>query len=198
MRRMMVLVLLALGWVALGVAPAQACDVMEKPPGEQLREAQFVFSGTVTKATADPATSGKQTLYVVKVDSVFQGELERQVTISSPTRFRSCGLRGINVGDDYMFYAGSERQGILQARSYEGTTELTPQVRKNVVDVLGPGAAPGIAEDPESAEDTTAETTVVDEGKPPSMTSAVGPGLGLVALGLLGLLLSRALGRRTS
>ena len=59
MRRVMVLVLVALGCVLFSQAPAQACERPVPSMSKALAKSTFVFSGTVRKATS----AGDQTTY---------------------------------------------------------------------------------------------------------------------------------------
>ncbi len=96
MRRLMVLVLLALGWVALSPATAYACETPAAPRVKQLTNAEAVFTGTVAQVTANPADAGVTTLYVVTVDRVYKGtRVKSQVTVSSPAKRDRCGLVGV-------------------------------------------------------------------------------------------------------
>lgn len=195
MRRLMVLVLLALGWVALSPAPAAyACDTASPPRAKQLNQAEAVFTGTVKQVTADPADAGRTTLYVIEVDRVFKGEpIKTEVTVSSPARKARCGLVGVKQGNRYLFVAGSVTKGMFQARSFQGTQAINREVRSDLKKVLGQGEPPADARARSGADELT--TTRVDHTSAPSVANMVLPGLVLALVGCLVLVLARLFGR---
>ncbi|KQZ76095.1 hypothetical protein [Nocardioides sp. Root151] len=194
MRRLMVLVLLALGWVALSPATAYACDTPAPQRPQQLKQATAVFTGTVSQVTASPADAGVTTLYVVKVDRVYKGaRVTSEVTVSSPTKRDKCGLVGIRKGSRYLFVARSVTGADFQARSWQGTQAISPEVRADVEGVLGKGTLP--ADQQTTPEETEVTTQRVDDSAPPGATKAVAPGLLLALIGGVVLVLARFLGR---
>ncbi|QIX25254.1 hypothetical protein ncot_00620 [Nocardioides sp. JQ2195] len=195
MRRLMVIVLLALGWVALSPATAAyACDTASAPRAKQLTQAEAVFTATVKRVTADRAGAGATTLYVVEVDRVFKGErVNTEETVSSPTKRAKCGLVGVTEGNRYLFVAGQVTKGTFQARSFQGTQAINAEVRDDVERVLGEGTPPADAE--ERAADDALTTTRVDETSAPSVATMVVPGLVLALIGCLVLVLTRIFGR---
>lgn len=194
MRRLMVIVLLALGWVALSPATAAyACDTASAPRAKQLDQAEAVFTGTVKQVTADPADAGATTLYVVEVDRVFKGRsVNTEVTVSSPTKRAKCGLVGVEKGNRYLFVSGQVTKGMFQARSFQGTQAVNAEVRADVERVLGQGTPPADAQD---QADEGVTTTQVDESSAPSVARMVVPGLVLALIGCLVLVLTRFFGR---
>ncbi|KRF12414.1 hypothetical protein ASG90_15730 [Nocardioides sp. Soil797] len=191
----MVIVLLALGWVALSPATAAyACDTASAPRAKQLDQAEAVFTGTVKQVTADPADAGMTTLYVVEVDRVFKGKaVNTEVTVSSPAKKGKCGLVGVKKGNRYLFVSGQVTKGKFQARSFQGTQAINGEVRADVERILGEGAPPADAQ--EQATDDSATTTRVDDSSAPSVANMVVPGLVLALIGCLVLVLTRFFGR---
>lgn len=190
MRRLMALVLVALGCVLVTAAPAQACEVTPKRPQAQLQDADYVFSGKVVQS----ATSGRQATYTVDVRMIYKGEIDsHEVTVTSPTDTARCGLSRIREGRQYMFFAASRKNGVIDARSFQGTRELDPGTVRLVEQVYD-GQAPPRAT---GQDQPTGATTVLDDSEAPSVTSAILPGLILVAVGLVVLLGTRMLGRRS-
>ena len=190
MRRVMVLVLVALGCVLLTDAPAQACDRDVLPLPTALKRAGFVFSGTVEKVS----DVSRSTEYVVQVDRVYEGKVQEKATVVSPATKADCGLTGIRRGDDVMFVAQRGNGEVIRTRSYEGTRPLTPAVLAAVRTELGTGSKPA-SSTPDPA-DEPVEMTVVDDSEPMSLAKLALPGAVLLVGGLVTLVLARLLGRR--
>ena len=190
MRRVMVLVLVALGCVLFSGTPAQACERPVPPVAKALQSATFVFSGTVSKVTS----AGDQTTFAVTVDRAYQGRVDEEVMVITPRTEDDCGLTGIGRGDAVMFVVRDGSGDRFRTRSFEGTRALTGSVRAAVVDELGRGSKP-VAPAP-AAEEPPLEMVVLDSGSPMSFAALALPGGILVALGLLTLLLAQVLGRR--
>ncbi|MDN5893432.1 MAG: hypothetical protein L0H93_05350 [Nocardioides sp.] len=200
MRRLIVLVFLALGMtagamgmVALASAPAQACGVKAEPRAQQLRATPFIFSGKVT-AAEKVGFSRAKTRYTVQVDRVYRGSLQKTVTVLAPSTIRNCGLGKVRTGSSLMFLAEKGQGDELSTTSYLGTSTLNPQLRKNVEEAVGAGNPPEGATPPDS-DGTEPVGTRLDSSDPPSIVTAVAPGLGLIAIGILVLLLARLVGR---
>lgn len=187
MRRLIVLVFVTMGLVALGSAPAQACDVEPAPRAQQLKSTPFVFSGVVTEAKPVSSAPGT-TRYTVEVNRVYRGELGRTVTVSAPATVRDCGLRNVQQGTTLMFFAERADAELLRTQSSMGTSRLTQRARNSVEAALGRGTVP-------KQTDSDASGTVVDDSEPLSMTTAILPGAGLMVLGLLLLVVARVFGR---
>ena len=190
MRRVMVLVLVALGCVLFSQAPAQACDRPVPPLAKALQRASFVFSGDVTKVTS----AGDQTTYAVAVDRVYQGRVNEEAMVITPRSRADCGLSGIGRGDTVMFVTRDGSGDQFETQSFEGTRPLTASVRKAVVADLGRGGQP-VAPAP-AVEDPPLEMVVLDDGTPMSFAALALPGGVLIALGLVTLLVAQVLGRR--
>ena len=190
MRRVMVLVLVALGCVLFTTTPAHACDRPVPPVAKALQRATSVFSGTVDKVTS----AGDQTTYAVTVDRAYEGRVDQEVMVIAPRTKGDCGLTGIRRGDTVMFVARDGSGDRFQTRSFEGSRALTGSVRAAVVDEFGKGSKP--APPAPAAEEPPLEMVVLDDGAPWSFAALALPGGILVALGLLTLLLAQVLGRR--
>ena len=113
MRRVMVLVLVALGCVLFTAAPAQACDRPVPPVAKALQGSTSVFSGTVSKVTS----AGDQTTYAVTVDRAYQGRVDEEVMVIAPRTKGDCGLIGIRRGDKVMFVARDGSGDRFQTRA---------------------------------------------------------------------------------
>jgi hypothetical protein len=190
MRRVMVLVLLALGCVLFTEAPAQACERPVPSVSKALNRSSSVFSGTVRKVTS----AGDQTTYAVDVDRVYQGRVDQSVMVTAPRTKADCALRGFGRGDTVMFVTRHGSGDAFTTASFEGSRPLTRKVRAAVVDELGRGSKP-VPPAP-AAEEPPLEMIVVDNGQSMSFAALALPGGLLVALGLVLLLTAQILGRR--
>jgi len=190
MRRVMVLVLVALGCVLFTEAPAQACDRPVPSVSQALQRSKFVFSGTVRKVTS----AGDQTTYAVAVDRVYDGRVDESVMVTAPRTRADCALIGFGRGDEVMFVTRDGSGDRFTTTSFEGSRSLTPQVRAAVVDELGRGSRP-VPPEP-VVEEPPLEMIVLDDEDTPSFAALALPGGILVALGLVVLLTAQILGRR--
>lgn len=197
MRRLLALVLVTLGCVALTAPPAYACPRPVRPLPAQLEAAGSVFSGTVTAVTGTPGTGTEPVTYTVAVDRVFKGEVQAQTRVVSPATVARCGLQGVERRRTYLFVTSGTGAESLDATSELGTRRLSAQVRKQVIDTLGVGRLPLITEEPEEeAEEAT--LTRVSNAEPAGFLPVALPGVLLVAGSLLVLLLARFVGRGRS
>ena len=190
MRRVMVLVLVALGCVLFSEAPAQACERPVPSVSKALAKAKFVFSGTVQKVTS----AGDQTTYAVTVDRVYDGRVDESVMVTAPRTKADCALIGFGRGDRVMFVTRDGSGDKFTTSSFEGSRALTPAVRAAVVRELGRGSKP-VPPEP-AVEEPPLEMIVLDDGQSLSFAALALPGGILIALGLVTLLMAQILGRR--
>ena len=190
MRRVMVLVLVALGCVLFSEAPAQACERPVPSVSKALAKAKFVFSGTVQKVTS----AGDQTTYAVAVDRVYDGRVDESVMVTAPRSKADCALIGFGRGDRVMFVTRDGSGDKFTTSSFEGSRALTPAVRAAVVRELGRGSEP-VPPEP-AVEEPPLEMIVLDDGQSLSFAALALPGGILIALGLVTLLMAQILGRR--
>ena len=190
MRRVMVLVLVALGCVLFAEAPAQACERPVPSLSKALAKSKFVFSGTVRKVTS----AGDQTTYAVAVDRVYDGRVDESVMVTAPRTRADCALVGFRRGDRVMFVTRDGSGDAFTTSSFEGSRAFTPAVRAAVVDELGRGSKP-VPPAP-AVEEPPLEMIVLDDGQSMSFAALALPGGILVALGLVMLLTAQILGRR--
>jgi hypothetical protein len=190
MRRVMVLVLVALGCVLFTGTPAQACERPVPSVARALQKATFVFSGTVRKVTS----AGDQTTYAVVVDRVYDGRVDESVMVTAPRTKADCALSGFGRGDRVMFVTRDGSGDRFTTSSVEGSRALTPRVRAAVVDELGRGSKP-VPPEP-AVEEPPLEMIVLDDGHTASFAALALPGGILVALGLVVLLTAQIIGRR--
>jgi hypothetical protein len=188
--------------VVLGAgAPAGAAKPRTKAPAcppvtvrDSTKAAMAVFSGTVNDVQKGPRTDGQQgALYThtVTVDMVYQGNIDTEtVTVETDRNRAGCSLGALAVGTEYMFFVtGTGEPWVASGTS--GTRPSNETVVAQVERLLGPGSPP-IQPTPE-----TAVFTPVDLSEPPTFAQLAWPGAALVVVGLLGLLVVRALSRRS-
>ncbi|MGH3362084.1 MAG: hypothetical protein ACRDOM_06460 [Nocardioides sp.] len=131
------------GLVLLSPAPAWACSCAPPPTGaeEFTTSADVVIVGTIThrepppepvSSTLDPAT------YTVAVSRVMRGEAGPTTWVLSAMSGASCGLEGIELGEEYVVFADREG-GELWANGCGGTQLATPGFVADVEAVTGPG-----------------------------------------------------------
>lgn len=197
MRRLLALVLVALGCVTLTAPPAHACPRPARPLPAQLEAAGSVFTGTVTAVTGTPGTGTAPVAYTVSVDRVFKGEVQARTRVVSPATVARCGLQGIERRRAYLFVTTDTGNASLDATSDQGTRRLGAQLRRQVVDTLGIGRPPMAVDEPTEPPEGATLTRVRDSD-PVGFLPVALPGVLLVAGGLLVLLLTRLVGRGRS
>lgn len=183
--RLLALVLLACGVVGVSAAPAlAACPAPQQRTLEQhTMVADAIFTGTVTHREVD----GDSRVYTVAVERVYKGDVPAEATVSTPVKAAQCGLR-LDADADYVFLA-TATDGELSVDSRDGTAPATESRVGHLERLLGAGTP---AAEPEPAE----ATFTLVAGEKATLSRLAAPGLALVIVGLLGLLLVAAIGRR--
>lgn len=196
---------LALG-LPLGLPPgaASASDTSGGPGQQQACEAgsvadaaksaTAVFTGTVA-AVGQEEISAQETEYThtMTVDrvykpgrgSVIDAEEVELLTQQAPD---GCSLGGLTQGERYVVFADLSGATLL-ATGDGGTTVADDALVAEVEQLLGTGRPPVPPEPP------TAQLTPVRTGTPVTFVRAAVPGAVLVLVGLVGLLVTRRLGR---
>jgi hypothetical protein len=185
-RRLLTLALAASGALVVATAApaAAACEHPNATLEQQTVRADAVFTGTVSERTA----SQRSVAFEVDVDLVYKGEAVEQATVRTPSGEKACGVPDLKVDQDYVWYVAEDGE-TLTATKDGGTTRATPAHVQQVENLLGQGTSPT---PPVPVEATF--TTVA--GETTELTRLAAPGAALVIVGLLGLLLVGALGRR--
>jgi hypothetical protein len=188
-KRLLLLVLLPLGFVFATPASASACDQPAGPLGEDLRGARVVFTGEITKVSAK---SG-QNAFTVEVTRTYKGRVPATSTVYSPATVASCGLPRAKVGQEWLFVSSTKGVDVV-TRSYEGSARLTDALTTRVQGVLGEGTpASGSTDEEPTAADV--ELTRVNADDAVDFWPLALPGVVLAVGGLVLVAAARALGR---
>lgn len=186
--RLLALLLLACASVSAIGAPASAappaCLKRVPPLNQQTIRADAVFVGVL----GEPATKGGNVTYTVDVADIYKGDVGEEATVSTPAKAKDCGLPDLAVGAEYVVFGTADGDQFTTTAD-SGTARATPAHVAQVEQLLGPPRSPT---PPETVE---AEMTMVAE-EAPTLQRLVAPGFALVLVGLLGLVLVSALGRR--
>jgi len=183
-RLLAVLLLVCCGVVSVGASASAAPCPKPDPMDEQTMSADAVFVGTIVDRTERAA----EVTYDVAVDDVYKGDIDERATVSSPLRPRACGLPDLRVDDELIFFVTAQGDE-LSTVADSGTARATNARTSRVEALLG---APTSPVPPEPIEATF--TQVADDAT--SLERLVAPGFALVLVGLLGLVLVAATGRR--
>lgn len=171
--------------VAATAAPAAAaCEHPNATLEQQTMRADAVFAGTV----ADRSAAAHSVSFEVDVELVYKGEIGEQATVSTPSGPKACGVPDLQAGEDYVWYVAQDGETLTATRD-GGTTRATAAHVRQIEDLLGEGTSPT---PPVVAEATFTRVA----GAQAELTRLAAPGAALVIVGVLGLLLVGALGRR--
>ena len=129
MRRVMVLVLVALGCVLFTEAPAQACERPVPSVSKALRGRRSSSAAPSSKVTS----AGDQTTYAVAVDRVYDGRVDESVMVTAPRTKADCGLTGVRPRRRGDVRDPRRQRRQFTTSSFEGSRALTPAVRAAVV-----------------------------------------------------------------
>ncbi len=120
MRRLLVLLLLAAGLVLVGPAPTYACSCVGGDTEDFVGWSDVVFTGTVIERVAASADATGSVRYVVDVDTVMKGEVDRIESVDTGAQESACGLPSLEEDERYVFYA-TEDDGDLFTGLCSGT-----------------------------------------------------------------------------
>lgn len=111
--------------------------------GQQFAAADQVFTGTVLDSTRSGRGPG-QIVYDVEVDRSFKGDVAGTVQVATAASSATCGLEGIPLGSDYIFFSTTVAKGrdMVTANLCGGSTPLTEALVRKVEAVAGPGTTP--------------------------------------------------------
>lgn len=127
LKRLAVVLVMALAGVALAAPPCWACTCVERTKEEQADGAKVVFYGTVRTITGgdtDDGTFGDDFVKVrMRVRTVYKGKnVHRLVTVRTNESGVACGYEGFEVGGRYTVFA-DRQDGKLFTHICSGTKE---------------------------------------------------------------------------
>ena len=183
LRRVLAALLIAPALVVVSELPAHACKCVGSVE-EAIKKADAVFTGTVA------ATSGtRRPTFEVAVQRVYDGDIDTAtVQVKDSAGGTAGALDDRSLGETYAFFVKSDGAAFV-ADACSGSTRSTERVVARVERILGDGRDPV----PPAPPDAT--ITVVGEERT-SVERLAAPGAALVLVGLLGLVLVAAIGRR--
>lgn len=144
------------------IAPpaALACSCAEPDTEQLLGYADTVAVGELTAIEPPPARadgnfdSSDRVTYTASVETVLKGDPDQPLVFRSASHGASCGLEGMQVGQDYVFFV---RDG--ESTLCDGTARATEQLIAEVEAVTGPGQ-------PVAAPTSDPDTVTVSEASP--------------------------------
>jgi hypothetical protein len=182
-RRALVALLLASALVVVAELPAHACKCVTGIE-TAVQDADAVFTGMVVATTG-----ARRPTYDVEVDRVFKGDIDTAtVQVKDTAGGTSCALDQQPLGETYAFFVSAAGDTFV-AEACTGATRSTDRVVDRLERILGEGRDPVPPAPPEA-------TITVVASEHTSVQRLAAPGVALVLVGLLGLVLVGALGRR--
>lgn len=129
--------------VLLGTGVAAACSCALSSLEEQVEFADVVARVVVEDigGPADPASSADPVTYTVAASAVWKGDVESRFTFTSALSGASCGLEGIQQGQDLLLLATSEADGLTSSMC-SGTAVATEEQVAALTDLLGDPTPP--------------------------------------------------------
>lgn len=200
LRRLAALALLAGALVWMAPAPgssatsAPECTCSDAATEQLARQANDVFTGTVTASTSAPkddGTKGAVLTHDVTVELVYKGDIRDQAVQVRTVSGTPCDLGRLESGRRYAFFVEVVEETLV-ANGCGGTQLRKAALVTELETLYGAGEPPQIA--------PPAETATIDPvpgvQEPMTFTRAAAPGAAMVLVGLLGLVVVRQLGRR--
>jgi hypothetical protein len=177
--RLLAVLLLVCGVVVATGAAASACPQVDSSPASLSKNADAVFTGTVSERTRQ----GPGIHYAVEVHQIYKGDVDEQASLTTPRSPRACGEPGLRQGEDYVFFVTGDRIDT------HGAAPATDRLVGRIERLLGDGR-------PATPPETARATFTVVSGETTSLQRVAAPGVALVLVGVLGLLFAAAVGRR--
>lgn len=122
---------------------ATACDCPEANVDRQAEESDVVVRGNVEAIELDTGedAAGSLNTYTVSVTRVWKGDVGAELTFDTARDVDSCGLVGIEEGQDIVLFAVGDAES-LSANSCSGTAVATEELVAQVGERLGDGTVP--------------------------------------------------------
>lgn len=134
---------LALLWVALSPGAASACSCQGGSRASAARQADAIFTGTVTKKSTLHRPAPGRTDIRFEVTRVYKGTVYAEQVVASPLPNEGCGLDP-QVHSSWLIFAEDDVEGSGDTAVYRLVTRLCsgdlPSAQAPVY--LGPGQAP--------------------------------------------------------
>lgn len=129
--------------VLLGAGVAAACDCADLPLEEQAAQADVIARVVVEEIDSpeNPSSSADPVTYTVAASAVWKGDVASRFTFSSALSGASCGLEGIQQGQDLLLFATEAADGLTSSLC-SGTSVATEEQVAALTDLLGEPAAP--------------------------------------------------------
>lgn len=187
--RLTLAALLSSAALTLGVAgAASACSCAMASTGAHARSAEVVVTGTLVDVQDPPRgqimSSGDPTTYTVDVLRTFKGEPASRIEFTSAMSGASCGLEGMQVHRDYLFFLDDSGAG-LTASLCGGTRPASAALEREVTAATVPLAAPAPRTSPPSGGTQGSSTTSARQSAGSGWLPAAGGAAATVAaLGL--------------
>lgn len=133
-------VVTGLALAAFGAAPALACSCAEQTTEQAAQGAALVVQGTVA-SVEQPSDATGVIGYELDVSRVLKGTGQRHMVVESAASGASCGIEGIEQGDEVVVFA-DQQAGNWVTGLCDGTAKVSPELVKEVEATLGQGEAP--------------------------------------------------------
>lgn len=139
MRRLLLALALAAGFLVLAPGPATACSCDAVAVPQLVRGSDSVATGRVVWTTEHP----ERISYGVRFDTVFKGELAEREKVRTSRFEESCGLSGRLAQErDYVFFLQGMHRGEITANLCAPPVVASDRVVDQVVEVTGAGRQP--------------------------------------------------------
>lgn len=172
--------LLAPALVLLAPAAAMACSCAVADTETLVGYVDTIAVGELATIEAPPTRAdgavdtADQVTYTVTLQTVLKGEPDNPLVFRSASHGASCGLEGMTVGRDYVFFVRDGESGLC-----DGTSLASPELIAEVEAVTGPGQE--LAGEPAATESNVA-TGSADQAAATELESGLPAALPWIAL----------------
>lgn len=138
-QRLLVVLLLLTGVLAITPGTACACSCAVLEPAEQVKEAAAVFTGTVVAARraegGDPLGPPPPVVYTFRADQLYKGQASAEFEVATNADSAACGYDFV-TGSRYLVFAAEGKSGLFAVDP--GVALHTSLCAGNLL--VGPGA----------------------------------------------------------